>query len=53
MQRRLTKRISELLMDMDDAPQAASSVSVNGRNVPMSYGQGDHHVRLSLSLIHI
>ena len=34
-------------MDMDGAPQAASSVAVNGRNVPMSYGQGDHHVRLS------
>jgi hypothetical protein len=47
MQRQLTKRIGELLMDMDGAPQAASSVAVNGRNVPMSYGQGDHHVRLS------
>ena len=47
MQRQLTRRISELLMDMDGATQAASSVAVNGRNVPMSYGQGDHHVRLS------
>ena len=47
MQRQLTKRIGELLMDMDGAPQAASSVVVNGQNVPMSYGQGDHHVRLS------
>jgi hypothetical protein len=47
MQRQLTRRISELLMDMDGAPQAASSVAVNGRNVPMSYGQGDHHVQLS------
>ena len=34
-------------MDMDGAPQAASSVAVNGRNVPMSYGQGDHHVELA------
>ena len=47
MQRQLTRRIGELLMDMDGATHAASSVAVSGRNVPMSYGQGDHHVELA------
>ena len=47
MQGRLTKNIGELLMDMDGAPQAASSVSVNGQQVPESYGQGEHYVELA------
>ena len=44
MQGRLRKNIGELLMDMEDAPQAASSVSVNGQQVPESSGQGEHYV---------
>ena len=47
MQGRLRKNIGELLMDMEDAPQAASSVSVNGQQVPESYGQGEHYVELA------
>jgi len=47
MQRQLTRRISELLMDMDDAPQAADSVVVNGQSVPESYNTGHHRVELA------
>ena len=49
MRGQLTKRISELLMDVerDNSQQNSPLITVEGKNVPESYGQGDHHVELA------